>query len=155
MNIKEHIPQILTINQTKTTINVNYQNQPWSCNICGNAGHRARRCTVDQSEFKNLVDIVLPNTNTSDENQGSVTDVIEITTDTDIHIDPSQESKPFECILCDYTCKYGNIFSEHMETHSDEKPLEFTDYNYKCQNDDVLRNHLKSHDIYAFLQYIM
>ena len=90
MNIKEHIPQILTINQTKTTINVNYQNQPWSCNICGNAGHRARRCTVDQSEFKNLVNIVLPNTNTSDENQGSVTDVIEITTDTDIHIDPSQ-----------------------------------------------------------------
>ena len=147
MNIKEHIPQSLTINQTKTTINVRYQNQPWSCNFCGTAGHVARRCTVDQSEYKNVVDIVLPNTR--DENQESAVDVVEITTDMDVHIDPSQESKPLECLLCNYTCKYDHTLTEHMETHSDEKLLECTDCNYKCQNGDVLRNHLKSHDIYA------
>ena len=39
------------------------------------------RCTVDQSEYKNVVDIVLPNT--SDENQESVDDVDEFTTDMD------------------------------------------------------------------------
>ena len=117
------------------------------CNLCGNAVHVAWRCTVDQSEYKNVVDIVLPNS--SDENQESVVNVVESTTDMDIHINPSQGSKPLEFILCDYTCKYDHILSEHMETHSDEKPLERTDCKYKCQNDDVLHNHLKSHDIYA------
>ena len=151
MNIKEHIPQSLTINQTKTTINVSYQNQPWSCNICGNADHRARRCTVDQSGFKNLVDIVLPLPNTSDEIQKSVDEVEKIITDTEVHIDPSQESKPLSCLLCDYTCKYDHILIDHMETHSKDKSFECTECNcnYKCLNENVLRNHLKSHDIYV------
>ena len=65
------------------------------------------RCTVDQSEYKNVVDIILPNT--SDENPESVVDVVEITTDMDIHIDPSQGRKPLKFILCDNTCKYEHI----------------------------------------------
>lgn len=42
----------------------------------------------------------------------------------DIHIDPSQASKPLKCNLCDYTCKYDHILSEHMETHTGEKSFQ-------------------------------
>ena len=121
MKVKEHIPQSLTINQTKTTINVNYQNQPTPCNISGYSGHRARRCTVDPVDYKCLVDIELPDTN--DENIGNDANDEELIVYTDININPSQESKSFKCILCDYTCKYDHILSEHMEAHTGEKTL--------------------------------
>ena len=146
MNIKEHIPQSITLNLTKTTINVHYQFQPWSCNTCGNTGHRARRCTVGQSEYKNFVDVGLPDN--SDKIDESEDENEEMIIDTDVHIDPSQESKPFECHVCGYTCKYELILKEHMETHTGEKPLECTLCEYTCNNEDILRSHLTSHDIF-------
>ena len=98
MNLKDHIPQTLTINQTQTTINVEYNNQPSSCNKCGNAGHWARRCTVDSSEFKNLVDII----NISDSSSINFATESEMSDnesviDLDIHIDPAQASNTLEC----------------------------------------------------------
>ena len=117
MKLKEHIPQTLTINQTQSTINVEYLNQPMSCNTCGNAGHRARNCATLSKDFKHFVDI--------DMNEASGTDTVPLLnqnvidnasdTDMDIHFDPSQPSKPIECPPCNYKCKYDNILSVHMK----------------------------------------
>lgn len=161
MKINDHIPQSLKINQTQTTMDVSYQDQPYSCNVCGNAGHRARQCNVDTGEYKCRIDIV---DNSEDEDTGSVHLEEEIVTDMDIHIDPSQASNPLECSLCDYSCKYENILQEHMKTHTDEKTnkcngrkdipntneilLQCTECDYNCKNNDVLLNHLKSHNIF-------
>ena len=120
MKIKEQIPQSLTINQTQTTINVEYLNQPMTCNQCGNAGHRARRCTTERTNYKHLVNINVSN-NVIDKDTESVQNDDESFIDMDIHIEPSQQSKPLECHLCEYKCKYDHILSEHVETHTGEK----------------------------------
>ena len=95
----------------------------------------------------------------------------------DIHIEPSQGSKPLECPKCEYTCKYENILSAHLETHTGERcsrsdiselvrkgrsannedglihenemPLSCTECVFKCMNKDILFSHLKSHNVYA------
>ena len=42
--------------------------------------------------------------------------------DLDIHVDPSQNSKKFDCPECDYTCTYEDILIDHMECHTREEP---------------------------------
>ena len=54
----DHIPQKLEFkNSENIYINVKYENQPMSCNICGNKGHRHRYCNVRPGDFKNVIDL--------------------------------------------------------------------------------------------------
>ena len=40
-----------------------YQKQPMSCNKCGSADHRVRRCTIEPVYYENQVDINVPDKN--------------------------------------------------------------------------------------------
>ena len=39
-----------------------------------------------------------------------------------IHIDPSQASKPFACPECEYKCSYEGMLKSHMDTHKGKNP---------------------------------
>ena len=156
MRLHDHIPQTVKIKNTPIRMFVKYENQPMSCNKCGNEGHRIRTCTMKPNEFKNVINIeeIEETENINDpeidnkEENGSPDDEHEDEKDDtdaegpmnlsfnnlDLHIEASQDSKPFECKECDYKCKYENIFKEHIEMHKGEK----------SQNQDV-NKHMLTH----------
>ena len=118
MNITSHIPPTINIKQINNYINVKYEQQPFTCNLCGKTGHRARSCRVKTNEYMNTVDTNLLDIVRSDINgSGSELD------DIDIHIDPSQNNNKYNCPECEYTCTYENILIDHMECHTSEEPM--------------------------------
>ena len=57
MKLKKQIPQSLRINKTEMNIYVKYSNQPMTCNRCGSVGHRARFCSLEPKDYKNIIEI--------------------------------------------------------------------------------------------------
>ena len=133
MKIDKQIPQCLKINQTQTTIYVQYFNQPQTYNTCGNVGHMSRRCTTQLKDFKHLVDVVVDGSTEVEEgylvndsvcNDAEIESFVHVSmTNTDVYIDPSQKTKYISCSECDYKCTYEHIMEDHMQTHTGENPF--------------------------------
>ena len=160
MKLYDQIPQKLNIKKTEMTINVQYENQPMSCNKCGMAGHRARYCSVKPDEYKNVIDmeeliqemmrneeIYLDDESESEDKDSDVDEIqLNMSLDKlDIHLEPSQQSNIFECNECEYQCNYENIFKEHIETHKGENTLACSKCNYQSKNRLDLNKHMKTH----------
>ena len=160
MNIKSHIPSTINIKQINNFINVKYEEQPFSCNVCGRTGHRARSCRVKASDYINTIHTNLfdNDNNDNDDDDDSNVDFVDL----DIHIDPSQNSKKFDCLECDYSCSYEYILIEHMESHTrevtptvvstlldtkkDKKQNKCYICDYVCDNVKSLEDHMIAHE---------
>lgn len=129
MNIKTPIPHTINIKQLQNFINVKYEEQPFTCNICGRVGHRARSCKVKPNDFINTI-----KTNLLDDDEIDNIDFDSDVVDLDIHIDPSQNNNKFECPTCDYTCTYANVLIDHMESHTEEEPLAYDETGHQTNN---------------------
>ena len=164
MKLYDYIPQLLNINKTKiSSLQVSYQKQPLSCNICGNTGHKARYCVCAPSNYKNVIDledghdICNDNSNKDDCEElkgdnfdGEICDTALSTMDgnafgIDVHIDPSQNQKTFKCSKCAYKCNYEEILNEHIKAHAEENPFKCTVCDYQCGHDHTLKEHVKAH----------
>ena len=148
IELNDHIPRILNIKETHNFLNVTYHKQPFACNLCGNAGHRARGCKTKPADFINVLDMELLQKKIGDSGSNSV--------DLDIHVESSQSTNKFACTMCDYKCSYVNILQDHMLCHISEDALPddnnsqvVSDKNenaFKCFICDTVSLCKKSHD---------
>ena len=91
-----------------------------SCHKCGNSGHRAWRCNTQQCI--NTVKLKLNDPELiAEASQVTTGNSILDSSDMDIHIDASQNTKRFECNECSFQCTYLEILNEHKQTHTGEK----------------------------------
>ena len=160
VKIKSPIPKTVYIKQIDNYINISYHNQPFTCNTCGVVGHSFRRCKVKPDKYKNVIDLNVIKTSVkidcsvcdySCPYESLLVDHMKCHTGdkSDVHFDPSQNTKKFNCPDCEYSCDYENILTIHMECHTEEKSFSCTECSFKCKSEDILKQHLISHNIYA------
>ena len=125
VKLKKHIPQSILLKNTQTDINVQYTNQPMSCNKCGISDHRAWRCNTQRNDYVNIVELHLNDLlETEPVNSTSNLNVSEIEIDDgiDIHMEASQNTQRHECSDCSFSCTYLEIFNEHKkQNHTQER----------------------------------
>ena len=155
MQLTQMIPQSLYIKHIENFIYVKHPNQQFTCNKCGDIGHRGRFCNVQPEDFKHVVDVNVLDplqTEINRDDNGHSGDVnnseslVEVSAENmDVHIDPSQNNKTFFCSECDYQCSYEHIFTEHMEQHKGEKSFLCSECGYQTSTMCGLDKHMQIH----------
>ena len=172
MDIDEPIPSSLYIKQTQTYMYILYDNQTQTCNKCGHIGHQIKDCHTSADDKLNILDLddlivvndvfdIESNVDSVDTNH--IDENLDASTNVDIHLDPTQGKKRFECTECEYKCDYENILKVHMETHKAtstepkqhlgkyikghkvEKTFPCTECDYTCSSDGALKDHMRIH----------
>ena len=100
MTLEHPIPSSLYINQTKTYIYVYHDNQPQSCNRCGQDDHFRKDCRVKFRDWTNIVDIDVSGYDLDSESENE------------------DEQEVFECLTCEHKCTDRKSFDEHLGTHT-------------------------------------
>ena len=119
-----------------------------TCNRCGSVGHRARFCSLEPKDYKNIIEIKenkLANIDNVDKVIVIESPLNVSTEDLDIHIESSQSKTQFECTECEYKCSYEHIFNEHLETHTGEKFHSCSDCGYQPKNMNDMKKHEQKH----------
>ena len=127
MNLKQQIPQSIYIKQINNFIKVTYENQPYSCNKCGHSDHNARACTIEQHNYKRVVDL----------NDIMVNKL-------DIHSEQLKHSELLKCDECAFECYYENILADHKAIHKDSDFL-CSKCGFQTSILLDLENHMKEH----------
>uniref|UniRef100_A0A8D8M5H6 Protein hunchback n=2 Tax=Cacopsylla melanoneura TaxID=428564 RepID=A0A8D8M5H6_9HEMI len=55
------------------------------------------------------------------------------------------EERPYQCELCDYTCKQSGNLKAHMVVHTEERPYQCEICEYTCKQSSSLRKHMLVH----------
>ena len=94
----------------------------------------------DDSSIRDSTSDIVPHSSLSAEIQR-----IRSNLSAEIHLDPTQEAKQYECHKCNYKCSYENILKDHMETHTEEIYFLCSECKINCKSQEELTNHLSTH----------
>ncbi|CAL4098363.1 unnamed protein product, partial [Meganyctiphanes norvegica] len=134
MELNHSIPQYLFLNQTKTHLHVSYENQPFSCNNCGDKSHGAKNCQVSSpEEYVNAVDV---NVCEISEIENTVENGIISTTSAVQDVNNNNNVNK---------CTIGSSLKEHMDIHTGEKPNACSESD---SNSDINQNSTPCHEMY-------
>ena len=150
MHLKCQIPQALLINQTQTTIYVQYENQEFTCNKCGNVGHRANICNELSGNYINIINVKVNDGSSSDkesdsEDEADDEEEMDTESETETHEESSKTTKIHYCPKCEYNCTGKEILEDHMKTHTEEGISSCTENRYKKDNTQKPNKHMQEH----------